>query len=165
MRPATAGRAVSQQLESDYQMSQERERSRSRSRSLSHGEQYRALLLRYGPQPGDRVQWIAQELADLLARQAHEVLELHRQHRRQQLALLRTLNEECRQDRRRREQQAAQRAAQQQPQPYPQPPSQSPPSQPDRQPQTPNFPPESHGRGCGPSPPPPPICLTDDTVA
>ena len=148
MRPATAGRAVSQQLESDYQMSQERERSRSRSSSFpsqATREQYRRLELVYGPPPGDQVLWIAQELTDLLARQAHEVLELHRQHRRQQLALLRTLNEECRQDRRRREQQAAQRAAQQQPQPYPQPPSQSPPSQPDRQPQTQNFPPESHG--------------------
>ena len=153
MRPATAGRAVSQQLESDYQMSQERERSRSRSSSYpsqATREQYRRLELVYGgvhwvPPPGDQVLWIAQELTDLLARQAHEVLELHRQHRRQQLVLLRTLTEQCRQDRRRREQQAAQRAAQQQPQPYPQPPSQSPPSQPDRQPQTQNFPPESHG--------------------
>ena len=145
MRPATAGRAVSQQLESDYQMSQERERSRSRSRSLSDGEQYRRLQLVYGPQPGDRVQWVVQELALLLARQDQEVVELHGQHRRQQLALIRELNEECRQERRRRVQQAAQRAAQQQPQPYPQPPSQSPPSQPDRQPQTQNFPPESHG--------------------
>ena len=107
MRPATAGRAVSQQLESDYQMSQERERSRSRS---PPSQRLRKVLLTT-LSPLLRVQEL--ELTQLAERlklqekQEQARVEQHAQHQAQQLALLRELDEAWRQERDRRQQQAA----------------------------------------------------------
>ena len=107
MRPATAGRAVSQQLESDYQMSQERERSRSRSPPSQRLRQVFLTTL----SPLLRVQEL--ELTQLAERlklqekQEQARVEQHAQHQAQQLALLRELDEAWRQERDRRQQQAA----------------------------------------------------------